>query len=159
MLDLGLTMVDLSLWLSGEPEPSRVSASLAGGGRGERSVEPSGSAFIVCDGGPSIYVDVTWRHIGEGEFFGVGVRGSKGSASLNPLRVWKEMHGSVHEVSPTGSVQRDSAYLASFRAQWAHFLSAVRHQTPAPDLGEQVTVLRVMDAIYRSAADGRDVTL
>lgn len=159
MLDLGLTMVDLSLWLSGEPEPSRVSASLAGGGRGERSVEPSGSAFIVCDGGPSIYVDVTWRHIGEGEFFGVGVRGSKGSASLNPLRVWKEMHGSVHEVSPTGSVQRDSAYLASFRAQWAHFLSAVRHQTPAPDLGEQVTVLRVMDAIYRSAADGRDVIL
>jgi len=159
MLDLGLTMVDLALWLAGEPAPSRVTAALSGGSKGERGVEPSGSAFIVCDGGPSIYVDVTWRHIGEGEFFGVGVRGSKGSASLNPLRVWKEMHGSVHDVSPTGSVQRESAYLASFRAHWAHFLSAVRGQTPAPDLNEQVTVLRVIEAIYRSAADGRDISL
>jgi predicted dehydrogenase len=95
----------------------------------------------------------------EGEFFGVGVRGSKGSASLNPLRVWKEMHGSIHDVTPTGSAQRDSMYMASFRAQWAHFLSALRGQTPGPDLQEQVTVLRVLDAIYRSAADGREIAL
>ncbi|MDH5315408.1 MAG: Gfo/Idh/MocA family oxidoreductase [Gemmatimonadota bacterium] len=159
MLDLGLTMLDLSLWLAGEPVPSRVSASLSGGGRGERGVEQAGSAFVVCDGGPAIYLDVTWRHVGEGEFFGVGVRGSKGSASLNPLRVWKEMHGSIHDVTPTGSAQRDSMYMASFRAQWAHFLSALRGQTPGPDLQEQVTVLRVLDAIYRSAADGREIAL
>ena len=30
---------------------------------------------------------------------------------------------------------------------------------PPAGLPEQVTLLRVLDAIYRSAADGRDITL
>ena len=48
------------------------------------------------------FVDVTWRHIGEGERFGVGLRGTKGTAGINPLHVWKEIHGMPHDVSPTG---------------------------------------------------------
>jgi predicted dehydrogenase len=159
MFDLGLTMVDLALWIAGNPAPARVSASLAPAGRGERTVDQSGSAFIVTESGLSIYVDVTWRHIGEGEYFGAGVRGTKGAASLNPLKVWKEMHGTVHDVSPTGSGQREGAYAASFRAQWAHFLAATRGDVAPPSLQEQVTVLKTIEAIYRSAADGRDIAL
>jgi len=159
MFDLGLTMLDLCFWLAGNPVPVRVSANLAGAGRSERAVEPSGSAFVVCEGGLSIFVDVTWRHIGEGEYFGAGVRGSKGSASLNPLRVWREMHGMAHDVSPSGSTHRESLFSASFRAQWAHFLAAIRGEATVPSLQEHVTVLRIINAIYRSAADGRDVTL
>lgn len=158
MLDLGLTMVDLCFWLAGNPAPSRVSASLGPGG-GEKGVEQSGSAFIVCEGGLSVFVDVTWRHIGLGEYFGANVRGSKGSASLNPLRVWKEMHGVAHDVSPTGSGTRESLFLSSFRAQWAHFLAAVEGSAAAPSLEEQVTVLRVLEAVYRSTQDGRDARL
>src|SRR5919206_2032678 len=44
MLDLGLSILDLGLWLGGWPAPLRVSASPDSGGR-ERSVEQSGSAF------------------------------------------------------------------------------------------------------------------
>lgn len=159
MLDLGLTMLDLCFWIAGNPVPQRVTASLGGGGRSERAVEQSGSAFVVCEGGLSIFVDVTWRHIGVGEYFGAGLRATKGTASLNPLRVWKEMHGATHDVSPSGSGNRENLFIASFRAQWAHFLAAVRGEAPAPPLEEQVTVLKVIEAIYRSAADGRDITL
>ena len=45
----------------------------------DRAVEQSGSAFVVCENGMSLFVDVTWRHLGEGERFGVGLRGSKGT--------------------------------------------------------------------------------
>lgn len=159
MLDLGLTMLDLCFWMAGNPVPTRVSASLAYAGRSDRAVEQSGSVLVHCDGGPSIFVDVTWRHIGEGEFFGAGVRGSKGSASLNPLRVWKEMHGTVHDVSPSGSGNRENLFIASFRAQWAHFLAAIRGEVPPPSLEEQATVLRVVEATYKSAQDGRDIAL
>ena len=38
-------------------------------------------------------------------------------------------------------------------------LAAVRGEAPPPPLEEQVIVQRVIEAIYRSAADGRDVTL
>src|SRR6266853_4128289 len=110
----------ICLWLGGTPTPVRVSAALDTSGR-DRAVEQSGSALVVCENGMSIFVDVTWRHLGEGERFGVGLRGSKGTAGINPLTVWKELHGVAVDVSPTGSVSRENAFTASYRAEWAHF--------------------------------------
>jgi predicted dehydrogenase len=159
MLDLGLTMLDLSFWLAGNPVPVRVSAALSRSAKEQRGVEQSGSAFVVCENGAAIFVDVTWRLIGAGERFGVGLRGSRGSAGINPLHVWKEMHGVAHDVSPTGAFSKESAFTASFRAQWAHFLAAIEGEAESPDLQDQVQVLKVLEAIYRSDAEGRDISL
>jgi predicted dehydrogenase len=156
MLDLGLTILDLGLWLGGSPPPVRVNACLD---RSGRAVEQSGSAFLICENGTSIFVDVTWHHIGEGERFGVGLRGSKGSAGINPLNVWKELHGMAVDVSPTGSGSRENAFTASYRAEWAHFQAAIAGEARVPSLDEHVTLHKVIDAIYKSAVDGRDVTL
>ena len=158
MLDLGLTMLDLCLWLAGNPAPARVSAALVRP-KGDRAVEESGSAYVVCENGASIFVDVTWRHIGEGERFGVGLRGAKGTAGINPLHVWKELNGIPQDVSPTGSLSRENAFSASFRAQWAHFLAAIASEAEVPPLTEHITLLRVLEAIYKSDADGKDVVL
>jgi predicted dehydrogenase len=158
MLDLGLTMLDLALWLAGNPVPQRVTASLDLE-KGDRGVEQSGSAFVVCEGGASVFVDVTWRHIGAGERFGVGLRGSKGTAGINPLTVWKELNGVPVDVAPTGSIGRETAFTASFRAEWAHFQAAVRGEVPMPSLQEHVTLHRVLDAVYRSALEGKGVQL
>jgi predicted dehydrogenase len=158
MLDLGLSILDLGLWLGGSSAPVRVSASMDPVAR-ERSVEQSGSAFVVCENGMSIFVDVTWRHLGEGERFGVGLRGSKGTAGINPLNVWKELHGVAVDVSPTGSVGRENAFTASYRAEWAHFQAAIAGEAKVPALKEHLTLHKVLDGIYRSAFDGRDVEL
>jgi predicted dehydrogenase len=158
MLDLGLSILDVGLWLAGNPKPARVSATLDRSGR-ERAVEQSGSAFLVCENGLSVFVDVTWHHIGEGERFGVGLRASKGTAAVNPLKVWKDLHGVPTDVSPTGAGSRENAFSASYRAEWAHFLAVIAGEAKAPDLAEQVTLHKVVDAIYRSAEDGRDVLL
>jgi predicted dehydrogenase len=158
MLDLGLSILDLGLWLGGSPTPVRVSASLDPVVR-ERGVEQSGSAFVICENGMSIFVDVTWRHLGEGERFGVGLRGSKGSAGINPLNVWKEVHGMPVDVSPTGSVSRENAFTASYRAEWAHFQAAIAGDAKVPGLKEHLTLHQVIDGIYRAALDRRDVEL
>ena len=80
----------------------------------------------------SLFVDVTWHHLGEGERFGVGLRGSKGSAAINPLTVWKELHGVPVDVSPTGSGSRENAFTASYRAEWAHFEAAIAGEAKVP---------------------------
>jgi len=157
ILDLGYAILDLGLWLADGPKPLRVSASLDISSNG--SVEPSGSAFVVCENDFSVFLDVTWRHIGEGERFGVGVRGSRGTAGINPLHVWKELHGVPTDVAPTGSIGRENPFTASYRAEWAHFLACIRGQATAPDNKEQITLHRVIDAIYQSAKEGRDVEL
>ncbi len=158
MLDLGLSILDLGFWLAGNPKPVRVSATLDRAGR-EKATEYAGSAFVVCENGACIFVDVTWHHLGEGERFGVGLRGSKGTASINPLKVWKELHGAPVDVAPTGSGTRENVFTASYRAEWAHFLAAIRGEAKAPPLEEHLALHRVVDAIYRSADDGREVQL
>ena len=107
----------------------------------------------------SLFVDVTWHHLGEGERFGVGLRGSKGTAAINPLTVWKELHGMPMDVSPTGSGSRENAFTASYRAEWAHFEAAIAGEAKVPSLQEHLVLHRIIDAVYKSADDGRDVTL
>jgi predicted dehydrogenase len=158
MLDLGLTVLDLALWLAGNPTPERVTAALDGT-RAERTVEEAGSAFVICENGTSVFVDVTWRHFGAGERFGVGLRGSKGTAAINPLTVWKELNGVAVDVSPTGSSGRESPFSASYRAEWAHFEAIVRGEAKAPGLQEHVTLHKLLDAVYRSASEGKSVTM
>jgi len=158
MLDLGLSVIDLGLWLGGTPAPVRVSACLDSVGR-ERAVEQSGSAFVVCENGMSLFVDVTWHHLGEGERFGVGLRGSKGTAAINPLTVWKEMNGMPMDVSPTASGSRENAFTASFRAEWAHFEAAIAGEAKLAPLQDHLVLHRILDAIYKSAEEGRDVVL
>jgi predicted dehydrogenase len=157
MMDLGLTILDLGLWLARNPVPVRASAAMDRSGKDR--VEQSGSAFVVCGNGFSLFLDVTWRHIGEGERFGVGIRGTRGTAAVNPLKVWKELHGVPADVAPATAGSRENPFTASFRAQWAHFQAAIAGAVPAPELEEQVTLHRLLDAIYKSAQDGRDVLL
>jgi predicted dehydrogenase len=158
MLDLGLSVLDLGLWLGGTPAPVRVSACLDSVGR-ERAVEQSGSAFVVCESGMSLFVDVTWHHLGEGERFGVGLRGSKGTAAINPLTVWKEMNGMPMDVSPTSSGSRENAFTASYRAEWAHFEAAIAGEARLAPLQDHLVLHRILDAIYKSAEEGRDVVV
>jgi predicted dehydrogenase len=158
MMDLGQAILDLGLWLGDNPTPLRVSASLHGGD-GARAVEQSGSAFVICEDGLSIFLDVTWHHVGDGERFGLGLRGSKGTAGINPLHVFKKLHGVPTDVAPTGSVGRENTFSASYRAEWAHFLAVINGNAKPFDNQEQVNLHRILDAIYKSAAEGKDVAV
>ena len=158
MFDLGLPMLDLAWWLAGYPRPRHVAASLESpdspGG-----VEESGCALIVCDGGASIFVDVSWRHVGDSERIWLDLQGDRGSASIAPLKVFKEMHGSPVNVTPTGAAERENPFTASYRSEWAYFLAAVRGEVAAPELADQAQIQRLLAAIYRSAEEGKDVPL
>jgi len=157
LLDLGMPLIDLGLWLTGWPIPKRVSAHVVG--RTGGAVEDLGSALIVCENGTSISVDVSWRHMGEGERFWFDVVGKKGAAAIGPLRVFKDVHGTPTDVTPTGASGRETAFQQSYRAEWTYFLAVLRGDVNAPPPKDQLALQRVMDALYRSAEEGRDVLL
>lgn len=157
LLDLGLPLIDLGLWLAGWPIPKRVSAHLMG--RTADGVEDMGSAYIVCENGTSISVDVSWRHMGEGERFWFDVVGKKGAASIGPLKVFKDVHGTPTDVTPTGASGRETQFAKSYRAEWTYFLAVLKGDVNAPPPKDQIALQRVMDALYRSADEGRDILL
>ncbi len=132
LLDLGLPC---STWVSGSagnPKPVRVSATWEKPSTA-RGVERSGTAFVVCENGASIFFDVTWHHLGEGERFGLGLRAEHGAASINPLTVWKELHGVATDVSPRTSGSRENAYrhltAPSGRTSWPWWPGRPRART------------------------------
>jgi predicted dehydrogenase len=157
MLDLGLPLIDLGLWLAGWPIPKRVTAHLIGGGR--ETVEDMGMALIVCENGLTIGVAVSWRHLGSGERFWFEMVGKKGTADIAPLRVYKEVHGVPTDVTPTGAIGRETPFVQSFRAEWTYFLAVIRGDVNAPPPKDQLLLQRVLEAVYRSADEGRDILL
>ncbi len=157
MLDLGLPLIDLGLWLAGWPAPKRITAHLVGGGR--ETVEEMGMALIVCENGMSIGVAVSWRHLGRGERFWFEMVGKKGTADIAPLRMYKEVHGASTDVTPTGASGRETPFIQSYRAEWTYFLAVIGGAVNAPPPKDQLLLQQVIEAVYRSADEGRDILL
>jgi predicted dehydrogenase len=153
MMDLGLPMLDLGLWISGRPVVQRVSACLRTSGQ----VDEIGSAQLYCDNGTCLYCDVSWRHVGDTERFWLDIQGTGGSASIAPFRVFKELHGQAVDVTPKGAAGREHAFTASYRSEWAYFLAGVRGDVQLVPPEDQIRLHKVIEAIYRSAAEQRDV--
>ena len=157
MLDLGLPLLDLGLWLAEDQTPETVSAVLHT--PQGASVEDGGLALVTCAGGYTITVDVAWRYVGKRERVWLEMLGERGSASVVPLAVFKELHGTPVEVTPSGTAARENLIAASYRAEWATFLAVARGEVGAPGLDDQLVLHRTMDAIYQSAREGRAVSV
>jgi predicted dehydrogenase len=126
---------------------------------GVNRVEDFAGVHLQCTDGHSVFIDVSWRYVGPQEQFGLEVVGDRGSASVAPLSVYKEMHGTPVKVTPQLTDDSQDPFSQSYRAEWEHFLGIVRGETPAPDLAEQLLLHRTMDAIQRSAREGREISL
>lgn len=155
MLDLGLGLLDLALWLAGDPDVVRVSAVFPD--QSGKVVEPSGTAMVALKGGSAIHLDTSWRFVGPGERLGLALRASRGSARISPLSVWRDFHGVPKDVTVAGAHSRETPFLQGLRAQWAHFAAAIEGTAPPPPLEEHVKAIKVMTAIYKSAESGKDV--
>ena len=157
VLDLGFQMLDLSLWVLGGVKVDSVTASVHRQKKGE--VEDSATAFLRMENGATLALELTWGLLMEKDFAYLNLFGSGGAALLNPFRVHKGMHGTLVNVTPTLDTQRNQ-YKQSVEAQIEHFAESLRKgQKPMGDAEEILPVMELMDAIYRSADQRKEVKL
>ncbi|HXT18447.1 MAG TPA: Gfo/Idh/MocA family oxidoreductase [Gemmatimonadaceae bacterium] len=154
-LDHGVPLLDLALWLADYPDPVRVTAHMDRG-RGAGAVEEAMVVQLECAGGASFLFDVSSAYVGEAERSWFEVLATRGSARLAPLRVVKELNGRPTDVSPSGAAGRESAFIQSYRAELAHFVSVVRGEVAYEPPSDQVTLHRVIEAIYKAAEEGKE---
>jgi predicted dehydrogenase len=122
-------------------------------------VEDSATAFIRLEDGGTLTLEVTWGLLMEKDFAYLNLFGSGGAALLNPLRLHKGMHGSLVNVTPAIESSRNQ-YKQAIEAEIAHFCDALRKgQSPQGSGDELLPVMEMIDAIYRSAAQGKEVRL
>jgi predicted dehydrogenase len=157
VLDLGFQMLDLALWVMGQPEVTSVTASVHRSRKGE--VEDSATAFLRFGNGATLALEFTWGLLMEKDFAYLNLFGAGGAALLNPLRIHKGMHGALVNVTPNLDTTRNQ-YKQSMELQIAHFTDALRRGTAPMGGGEEMlVVMQLMDAIYRSAELGKEVQL
>lgn len=155
-LDLGVPLLDLALWLTDFPDPVRVAAHMERG-KGTMSVEDSMLVQITFTNGLVFACDVASDYVGQDERWWFEVIATRGSARMAPLRVVKELNGRPTDVSPSGAAGRESAFIQSYRAELAHFVAVVREESPYEPPSDQVRLLKIVEAVYKSAEEEKEI--
>jgi predicted dehydrogenase len=181
LIDIGVHLIDYALYVAGYPEPVEVSGvtrSEFGGNddyvdpdswsghwdtsAGGFDVDDSASAFVRCDDGTTLSLEVSWATNRDSDN-GVVLRGTEAGARTT---VGGE-EVTVYECDGAGVDHYSDATLSGsmdptgHRAEVAYFLEHVAaDEAPAMNtVDEALTVQRVIDAIYRSSQDGAAVRL
>ncbi|MFO7588803.1 MAG: Gfo/Idh/MocA family oxidoreductase [Gemmatimonadota bacterium] len=156
LMDLGALALDLALWILGYPEVERVLARTWGPPEG---VEVGASVQLTLAAGGAITTEVTWELVAEQDHHQVFVIGSEGTADSAPFRITRRGASGVADVTPPLSRPATALYQDSYRQEWAEFLRGVRGEKPVERPDDQVALLEVLEACYRSAEQAREVAL
>jgi len=168
LLDIGSHMLDQTIWLMGNPTPTKVSAMTqqrfgrrpeiaAAHGNGynpERfDVEDSAVAFVRFQDGASLILRVCWAaHIKDSRFSSQ-ILGTEGGAITDPPTIYRLRDG----------MQVDEEFknlprFSGWEREVVHFLAVVRGEAePLVKEEETLNVQRILNAAYRSAEEGREV--
>ncbi len=156
LMDLGVPAIDLCLWLVGYPTIKRVSCSLT---FGDHEVEDAGTLMAESEGGVIFTVEVSNRYFAAADRYYARVMGTEGSGSLPDFEVFKQVGGRPLDITPRQPKPQggENPYTNAYRRQIDHFIRAVGGEVDAPIPGEQVALMRLIQAAYRSAEEGREV--
>jgi predicted dehydrogenase len=179
LIDLGVHVLDIAMFLLGEPKPLAVSASTYAefGPRGLKGwewkqstgasvhyeVEDLATAFIRLEGGTTMLLEASWAtHSSAGDDYGVVIYGTEGGAELtiknygheNTVRLFTDVHGLPYDSMP--AIPRGGGHVQVVE----RFVAAILDGAPAiPGAREGLRRAEVIDACYASATAGREVTI
>lgn len=157
LVDLGIQMIDLGLWLQGYPRPERVCAHFRRLSKDD--VDDVAVVLLRFEDGSTFGIDVTWRLAAIDDRHGLDVIGAQGSVSLTPFRVTTEQDGRVVDVTPQLMPAVENVFTASYRRELDHFIGVVRGEREWTPPEEQEVLMRIVDACYQSAEEGREIVL
>ncbi|MBQ3069481.1 MAG: Gfo/Idh/MocA family oxidoreductase [Clostridia bacterium] len=170
VIDIGVHSIDAAWYLMGNPKPTRVSAQVwaphgdyqtKGVGRWQGTpcpdnqfdCEDSGAGIIHFENGAAMLFEATWA-FNAPSHTDVQVVGSKAGVTLDPLTVYGERASYLSDdVITVGENDH-------FAEELRHFASCVLEDKPTKYPPEQaVQMQEMLQAIYDSAAEGREITL
>jgi len=167
LIDLGVHMLDLALWLMGNPKAVTVTGSTYakfgphglgtgqfghGNKTGTYDVEDHSSAFIRLDSGATVILEASWASHIESEKIYTSLCGTKGGADLDPLRIYTDIYGEPVDIRP--SYPNVSGHIMEIK----HFVDCLVNGAELISTGEHgLEVVRILDAIYKSAEQGREI--
>jgi predicted dehydrogenase len=162
LTDIGIHVLDLAWFLMGRPKPLSVVGVTHDRSPQTSPLESAAFGLLRFEGGRSIQLEAAWiLPEGEDRQF-VHLYGSMAGALVEKeaLTVTRVGEAGVEQEKPPILIGWPDAYVAPFRIQASRFAAAIRGAasplTPAEDA---VQLMYMIDGLYASAREGREVVL
>lgn len=154
LVDIGVHILDLSLWLMGYPKMTKVLGSAYAKFGPERAkaaktkfdVDDLTAAFIKFDNGASLFLEASWASNIEKDEVYVELLGTKaGISNRNGWKIYTESEeGAMLDMIPSRTSGAETPQ--------QHFVNCIQQGKPPICPGEHgLEVQRILDAIYTSA--------
>jgi len=180
LIDLGVHMIDLAIWLMGNPTPVAVSgctyckfaesdiSDSANSAYGEKKsggtfdVEDLAMGFIRFDNGACLQIEFSWASNVEQEEVFVELRGTKSGSKFSSLfdgiKIFAEDGEKCIDIIPEGV--KDSLGVQHHEANIRHFTDVLANgATPDFEPIQGVNMIKILSAMYESAKLGREIAL
>lgn len=158
ILDLGINLIDLALWLVDYPKA--ISVSTKNYSQNSRNMEDTSVSFLRCEKSITISMEVSWSMTEEKDTFFVNIYGSKGSIGANPFKLIKTLNfeqinfGSTFKDSPT------EAFKKSYLNELKSFIGAINGLNPIFSSGEEaLELLKITETMYKSAEKDQELKI
>lgn len=178
LIDLGVHVIDLVRFLMGNPQPvSAYGAAFHKLGNREGlkaargyvsmektdhdicDVEDSVTALIRFDNGAVLSVETAFCLNMKGDRNGVELFGTKGGMRLEPgFELYSDANGHLTDTCLSG--EPAPGFEVMFQNEIDHYVACVTEGIPCRAPAEDgVTLMKILDAVYRSAETGHEVVL
>jgi predicted dehydrogenase len=158
IIDLGIHLLDLALWLLQYPEIASVSTQNFH--HYTKNVEDTSISCIKSKNSAVINLEVSWSLPVEKDHFFLDVYGTKGSFSSNPFRLYKKVQNDYINLTPTQVDNPTVLFKKSYLNELKSFVGAIKGLNPVFSPGEEALQrMRIIEAMYESADKKHEIKL
>ena len=158
IIDLGILLLDLSLWMMGDYKIRSVTVQKYN--HNTKDVEDSAIGLLRLENDRIISFEVSWGLHSEWDKFHLAAFGTEGTAHLNPLRAYKRLESSHIDYTLSNTANTVNMFKKSYENELKHFIGAVRDNNSSISSSEDaVSLMRLLEALYKSAELKKEVTL
>ncbi len=156
-LSIATLVLDFSLYITGDKKPLFITG--VGFKRDkELPFEDTAIATMRFEDNSLLSVEVGW-HPAKRDILYFNLYGSKGTARLFPLEIYKEIYGRLSNVTP-GLPSLKQIYLNAFEKQMKLFVDSVMQRKPYPLSSNVVlNICSIVDGFYKSWEKKEEVSI
>jgi len=160
LADMGVHAIDTARYVIGDPKPTKVYAKI-GTYYGNYDVDDSGIVMISWDNGAeSIVESGWWQPHKDGPEAGTGFYGTQGYGSIFPTFLKMKVGDTPGRFDAKLPVRTEHCEQGMYTRQMEHYINSVKtRREPVPGMTEGLTILRIVDAAYKSSETGEVVSL
>jgi predicted dehydrogenase len=157
IIDLGIVILDLALWMIGE---NVESVSVQKFDHSKNEIEDSAIGLIRFQNGEVVNFEVSWEIYSNSDSFNITAHGTKGTSCLNPLKIFKKTESIHIDYTPYKAANVQNLFRKSYENELRHFIGAVREGAPViSSVDEALNRMKLLEALYKSAELKKEIKL